>query len=213
MPTLLPSELPELMQTLANASIKIVTRFLIEWQLHTMVRPSEVSGAMWSEIDFDNKLWNIPGERMKKKRPHSVPLTPQTLNLLNAIKPISGHREFIFPADRKPTQASCSKTANKALSRMGFKGRLVAHGMRSIASTTLNEQGFDGDVIESALAHQEQNEVRKAYNQAQYLERRKALMNWFDINNYNCIRGLSIEEIKNRCFIGGNFYLIWKLMT
>lgn len=179
MPTIPPNELPELMQTLANASIKIVTRFLIEWQLHTMVRPGEAALAKWENIDFKTKLWNIPADDMKKKRAHSVPLTPQTLNLLSAIKPITGHREFIFPADRKPSSPSCSQTANKALSRMGFKGRLVAHGMRAIASTTLNEQGFDGDVIESALAHQEQNEVRKAYNHAQYLERRKSLMNWW----------------------------------
>lgn len=179
MSTLLPSELPELMQTLANASIKIVTRFLIEWQLHTMVRPGEAAIAKWENIDFEAKLWNIPAEDMKKKRAHSVPLTPQALNLLNAIKPISGHREFIFPADRKPSKPSCSQTANRALSRMGFKGRLVAHGMRSIASTTLNEQGFDGDVIEAALAHIDRNEVRRAYNRAEYLERRKALMIWW----------------------------------
>ena len=179
MPSIPPSELPELMQTIARASIKIVTRFLIEWQLHTMVRPSEAAGAMWSEIDFDNKLWNIPAERMKKKRPHSVPLTQQTLSLLSAIQPISGHREFIFPADRKPSKPSCSQTANKALSRMGYKGRLVAHGLRSIASTTLNEQGFDGDVIEAALAHIDNNEVRRAYNRTEYLERRRAVMAWW----------------------------------
>ncbi len=179
MPSLPPDELPELMQTIARASIKIVTRFLIEWQLHTMVRPGEAALAKWADIDFDEKLWNIPAEDMKKKRAHSVPLTPQTLNLLVAIKPISGHREFIFPADRKPLQPSCSQTANKALSRMGYKGRLVAHGLRSIASTTLNERGFEGDVIEAALAHIDGNEVRRAYNRSEYLERRRALMTWW----------------------------------
>jgi len=189
MPTLLPSELPELMQTLANASIKIVTRFLIEWQLHTMVRPGEAAIAKWEDIDFEAKLWNIPAEDMKKKRAHSVPLTPQALNLLNAIKPISGHREFIFPADRKPSKPSCSQTANRALSRMGFKGRLVAHGMRSIASTTLNEQGFDGDVVEAALAHIDRNEVRRAYNRADYLKRRRTLMAWWSNHIEECATG------------------------
>jgi integrase len=179
MPSLPPSELPELMQTIARASIKIVTRFLIEWQLHTMVRPGEAAIAKWENIDFEAKLWNIPADDMKKKRPHSVPLTSQALSLLNAIKPISGHREFIFPADRKPSKPSCSQTANRALSRMGYKGRLVAHGLRSIASTTLNEQGFEGDVIEAALAHIDSNEVRRAYNRTEYLERRKALMAWW----------------------------------
>jgi integrase len=179
MPSLPPGELPELMQTIARANIKIVTRFLIEWQLHTMVRPGEAALAKWEDIDFKAKLWNIPSEDMKKKRAHSVPLTPQTLNLLNGIKPISEHRKYIFPADRKPLQPSCSQTANKALSRMGYKGRLVAHGLRSIASTTLNEQGFDGDVIEAALAHVDNNEVRRAYNRTDYMERRRKIMVWW----------------------------------
>jgi len=189
MPSLLPGELPELMQTIARANIKIVTRFLIEWQLHTMVRPGEAALAKWEDIDFKAKLWNIPAEDMKKKRAHSVPLTPQTLSLLNAIKPISEHRKYIFPADRKPLQPSNSQTANKALSRMGYKGRLVAHGLRSIASTTLNEQGFDGDVIEAALAHVDNNEVRRAYNRTDYMERRRKVMDWWSEHIEKCATG------------------------
>ncbi|WNC70917.1 integrase domain-containing protein [Thalassotalea psychrophila] len=179
MPSLKPEELPELMKAINYASIKLTTRCLIEWQLHTMVRPREAAEAKWCEIDLENKLWNIPAERMKMKIAHTIPLTPQALSILEVIKAVSGNREHIFPSDRQPTKPSNAETANKALQRMGFKGRLVAHGMRSIASTTLNEQGFDGDVIESALAHQDQNEARKAYNRAQYLERRKILMTWW----------------------------------
>jgi integrase len=179
MPTLKPEELPELMKAINYASIKLVTRCLIEWQLHTMVRPREAAEAKWSEIDFENGWWVIPAPRMKMKVEHTVPLTPQTLKILEIIKPVSSHREYIFPSDRHPSKPSNPETANKALGRMGFKGRLVAHGMRSIASTTLNEQGFDGDLIESALAHQEQNEVRRAYNRTQYIERRKVLMCWW----------------------------------
>jgi integrase len=154
-----------------------------------MVRPREAAGAKWCEIDFENELWVIPAERMKMNVEHIVPLPPQALAILEIIKPVSSHREFIFPSDRQPTKPSNPETANKALQRMGFKGRLVAHGMRSIASTTLNEQGFDGDVIESALAHQEQNEVRKAYNRAQYLERRRVLMCWWSDHIEEAITG------------------------
>ncbi len=179
MPTITPDQLPQLMSALSIASIKLVTRYLIEWQLHTMVRPGEAAKARWNEIDFENKLWNIPAETMKKKRPHSVPLTPQTLNLLESLKPISGHREFIFPADRNPRSHANESTANAAIKRMGYKGELVAHGLRSLASTTLNEQGFDSDVIEAALAHVDDNEVRRAYNRADYLERRVKIMNWW----------------------------------
>lgn len=171
MPTIRPDEIPELMKAISYASIKITTRCLIEWQLHTMVRSSEAAKAKWQEIDFENKLWNIPAENMKMKKPHSVPLTEQTLSLLTMMKPISGHREYIFPADRTPKNHANTETVNVALKRMGFKNRLVAHGMRALASTTLNEQGFDPDVIESALAHVDKNEVRRAYNRAEYLER------------------------------------------
>lgn len=179
MVTLKPEELSELLATLANASIKRTTRCLIEWQLHTMSRPAEAAGTTWDEIDFENAVWNIPASRMKKRKPHRIPLTSQALDLLDTMKPISGHREHIFPSDRNPRSHCNSQTANMALKRMGFAGRLVSHGLRSIASTTLNEQGFDGEVIEAALAHTNDNQVRSAYNRADYFERRKPMMEWW----------------------------------
>ncbi|NRB42407.1 MAG: tyrosine-type recombinase/integrase [Pseudomonadales bacterium] len=179
LPTLKPEQLPTLMKTLTVANIKITTRCLIEWQLHTMVRPSEAAGARWDEIDIENNFWNIPAERMKKKKPHTVPLSPQCLALLELIKPISSRSDFIFPSDRNPRAHTNSQTANTALKRMGFDKQLVAHGLRALASTTLNEQGFDGDIIEAALAHVGNNEVRNAYNRAEYIKRRIPLMNWW----------------------------------
>lgn len=179
MPTLQPDDLPILMKALNTASIKIVTRCLIEWQLHTMVRPGEAAGTRWDEIDLDSRLWTIPAARMKKKREHVVPLTEQAIQLLMLIKPISGHREFVFPGDRNPKNHVNQSTANIALKRMGFNKKLVAHGLRSLASTTLNEQGHDPDVIESALAHVDKNTVRSAYNRADYLKRREKLMCWW----------------------------------
>ena len=138
LPTLKPEELPRLMQTLNIASIKIVTRCLVEWQLHTMVWPSEAATAKWQDIDFVKQLWVIPAQNMKKKGDgdHLVPLTEQTLKLLDFIKPISGHREYIFPAYRDPKSHANSAIANMALKRMGFDKQLVAHGLRALASTT-----------------------------------------------------------------------------
>lgn len=179
MPTIKPEELPELMAALSISRTKTVTRFLIEWQLHTMVRPGEAVKAKWSEIDFANRLWHIPAENMKKNRPHTVPLTDQTLKILESIRIISGGGEYIFPADRTPNAHTNSSTGNTAIKRMGFEGRLVAHGMRSIASTALNEHGFDYDVIETALAHIDKNEVRRAYNRAEYLTQRTEMMTWW----------------------------------
>lgn len=179
MAALAPTELPELMGAIAHASIKRTTRCLIEWQLHTMTRPAEASGARWDEIDWEDKIWTIPAERMKKRREHRIPLTEQMLAILEVIKPISGHREYIFPSDRDPKKPCNSQTANMALKRMGFAGRLVSHGLRSLASTTLNEQGFDRDLIEASLAHVDDNQVRSAYNRTDYLERRRPMMSWW----------------------------------
>jgi len=179
LPTLKPEQLPTLMKTLSIASIKLTTRCLIEWQLQTMVRPSEAAGTRWDEIDFENNLWVIPAERMKKKKAHTVPLSPQCINLLETMKAISSKSNYVFPSDRNPRTHTNSQTANTALKRMGFENQLVAHGLRALASTTLNEQGFDPDIIEAALAHVGDNEVRNAYNRAEYIQRRIPLMNWW----------------------------------
>jgi integrase len=179
LPTLKPDELPTLLRTLSTASIKYTTRCLIEWQLYTMVRPSEAAGTRWDEIDLDAAIWHIPAERMKRKKEHIVPLSSQCLALLELMQPISRHSVFVFPSDRDPRKHANPATANMALKRMGFDKRLVAHGMRSLASTILNEEGFDAGVIEAALAHIGNNEVRNAYNRANYLERRKPVMDWW----------------------------------
>lgn len=186
MATISPEELPALLRSINRASIKFVTRCLIEWQLHTLARPSEAAGARWEEIDFDQKLWTIPAERMKKRRPHSVPLTSQALAILEELKPISGHREYIFPADRNPRSHMNAQTANMALKRMGYENKLVAHGLRALGSTTLNEQGFDHDLIEAALAHVDKNEVRAAYNRADYIKRRLPMMEWWSDHIEKC---------------------------
>ncbi|WP_348748921.1 integrase domain-containing protein [Pseudomonas rhodesiae] len=179
MAALPPEELPELMMEIANASIKRTTRCLIEWQLHTMTRPAEAATTRWADIDFDKRIWTIPAERMKKRRPHTIPLTEHALSLLETLKPHSGHREYVFPSDRNPRTHANSQTANMALKRMGFQDRLVSHGMRSMASTILNEQGWDPELIEVALAHVDKDEVRSAYNRADYIERRRPMMAWW----------------------------------
>jgi len=179
-PTIKHSELPEFMRALSLARIELQTRCVIEWQLLTMVRPSEAVGAQWSEIDLDNKLWTIPSERMKMRKPHIVPLSQQAINILNIMKPISGTRDHVFPSMKPPySQPMNSSTANMAIKRMGYKDRLVAHGLRALASTVLNEQGFDYDVIEASLAHTDTNTVRRAYNRATYIEQRRIMLDWW----------------------------------
>ncbi|HBW7943532.1 TPA: tyrosine-type recombinase/integrase, partial [Klebsiella pneumoniae] len=179
MPTLRPEELPKLMRSLVMSNLSVPTRCLIEWQLLTLVRPSEASGARWAEIDLNAKLWTIPAERMKAKREHIVPLSLQAIEILEIMKPISAHRKFIFPSRNDHNKPMNSQTANAALKRIGYAGKLVAHGLRSIASTAMNEEGFNPDVIEAALSHNDKNEVRRAYNRSTYLEQRKQLAVWW----------------------------------
>lgn len=178
-PTIRPEELPDFLKTLDGAKVTSTTRCLIEWLLHTMVRPGEGAGAKWTEINFTTKQWIIPAERMKQRRDHIVPLTDQTLAILDTMKPISGHREYIFPSTHKPKESINKSSANMALKRMGYKGQLVAHGLRSLASTALNEQEFSHDVIEAALAHVDKNSIRATYNRAEYLEQRRVMMQWW----------------------------------
>ncbi|WP_032901302.1 integrase domain-containing protein [Yersinia enterocolitica] len=180
MPALPPSELPRFMSSLANASVRLETRMLIEWQLLTWVRPGEAVRARWVDIDIDNGIWNIPAEFMKMKNPHKVPLSKEAIRIIKSMEPISRHREWIFPSIKAPLSHMHEQTANAAIIRMGFGGELVAHGMRSIARTAAEESGkFRTEVLEAALAHSKKDEIIAAYNRAEYLSERVVLMQWW----------------------------------
>ncbi|MCX1218245.1 tyrosine-type recombinase/integrase, partial [Escherichia coli] len=179
MPSIRPDQLPQLMQTMRTASISLSTRCLFMWQLLTITRPAEAAEARWEEVDIEAREWKIPAARMKMNRDHTVPLSDKAIAILEMMKPLSENREFIFPSRIKPNQPMNSQTVNASLKRAGFSGVLVSHGLRSIASTALNEQGFPPDVIEAALAHVDKNEVRRAYNRSDYLEQRRPMMQWW----------------------------------
>jgi integrase len=145
---------------------------------------------VWSEIDFENSLWVIPAARMKMKREHIVPLTKQSLNLLEVLKTLkSAHNDYLFPSRTNPKMHINTETVNKVLRRIGYKNKLVAHGLRALASTTLNEQEFNPDVIEAALAHVDKNAIRKAYNRSKYLKPRAELMCWWSNHIEGCSKG------------------------
>jgi integrase len=178
-PTLEVDQISYLMKTIQSSNAKVITKLLLEFQLHTMVRPSEASRAEWSEIDLEKKLWVIPSEIMKMHRPHKVPLTEPCIRIIKQMQSISYDKTFVFPSSVRNGKPVNSQTANKALRDMGFKGKLVAHGLRALASTTLNEAGFDYDVIETALAHGDENKIRQAYNRSIYLDKRIEMMQWW----------------------------------
>ncbi|MCO6356813.1 tyrosine-type recombinase/integrase [Pseudoalteromonas shioyasakiensis] len=181
MATIDPDELPDFLKALWDApNIQNKTRLLILWQLHTMTRPKEAARAKWEDINFDDEVWVIPAEEMKRRRVHRVPLTPATLAILEQMKPLSGHHKYIFPNERDPNGHASTYTVNAAIKRsLGYKDKLVAHGLRSVASTALHEKGYDSLLIEACLAHADENETRAAYNRSDYLEQRRPIMEWW----------------------------------
>ena len=149
----------------------------------TMTRPGDVRGMRRSEINFDKAVWRIPGERMKMRRPHDVPLSRQAITILRDMWSLSDHGDLVLPSIRSNRKSLSENAMNSALRRMGYsKDEMTAHGFRSTASTILNERGFSPDVIEAALAHQDENEIRRAYNRATYWpERVKLMQAWADL--------------------------------
>jgi integrase len=116
---------------------------------------------------------------MKMRTPHTVPLSPQAIDVLRTLQTVTGGRELLFPGERDHAKPMSNNTILKALERMGFKGRMTGHGFRGIASTVLHEHGFDHQHIELQLAHMERNAVSAAYNHALYLPQRAKMMAWW----------------------------------
>jgi integrase len=145
----------------------------------TALRPGELRGARWDEIDTDAAAWRVAGERMKMKAPHVVPLSRQALEVLEGLRPLTGGTGLVFPSPYYPGKALSENTLNSALARMGYKGLATAHGFRSLFSTVANECGHNADAIERQLAHMERNKVRAAYHRGQHLEDRTTLMQWW----------------------------------
>lgn len=161
------------------------TVIALRLMLLIFVRTVELRKAEWIEFDLDRAEWRIPAERMKMRESHIVPLSSQAVALLRELTTHTGGRRQLFPNLRNPSECMTATTLNRALERMGFNGKdsigFSAHGFRATASTMLNEMGYRADVIERQLAHAERNKVRASYNQAEYLEERRQMMQaWAD---------------------------------
>ena len=138
--------------------------------------------AEWSEFNLDAQEWRIPAARMKMRQQHIVPLAHQSVKILRELHPVTSRGRYVFPSPRSAYRPMSENAITAALRRMGYTGdEMTWHGFRTIASTSLNELGWNPDLIELQLAHAERNEVRAAYNRAQRLaERRKLMQQWAD---------------------------------
>lgn len=157
-----------------------VTRLGLMLLAHTFVRVTELRGMRWDELRENGAVWVVPAARMKVKLPHVVPLSGAAQALIAELHVINGDRELVIDSPVRPSHPVSENTFLFALYRLGYRGRMTAHGFRALASTVLNEQsGFARDVIERQLAHKETDDVRAAYNRAQYLDQRRELMAWW----------------------------------
>lgn len=180
------NEIPALLHKLERNDKRLHsgTRNLITFLMHTFVRPSEAREAVWSEIDFAKGQWVIPAGRMKMKRDHIVPLSQQALGLLEAQRKETAHLNtpWVFPSPIRPKDPMSDGTVLVALKRMGYGGRMTAHGFRSLARTAIREElNYEPDIIEQQLAHKAAGPLGEAYDRARFISKRQKMMQeWSD---------------------------------
>ncbi len=175
-------EIGELLRDLAGyeRNFQVVSAFKLMWL--TLARPKEVIGIRWDQIDFEEAVWHRPTDLMKKRKPHTVPLPKQAIEILEGMKKFTGHRHHVFPHRDKRDEAMTDNALRQALKNMGWSKRYSPHATRTTGSTLLNGMGFNGDWIERQLAHVEPNAVRRTYNHADHLADRKDMMQqWADM--------------------------------
>lgn len=177
-----PKKVGELLRAIDGYGGTFVVRAALLFSALTFCRPGEIAQAKWSEIDLPKALWTIPPEKAKMNKEHLVPLSRQSVALLEEVKALTGVYEYVFPNMRSPSRPMSNMTVLSALRQMGYTGQeMTAHGFRSMASTLLNEMGYNFDVVEAQLAHEGYDKIRAIYNRAEYMEERQKLMQgWAD---------------------------------
>ena len=176
-----PKKVGDLLRAITGYTGRPETLHTLRIAPHVFLRPGGLRQAKWSEIDFAEKVWRVPAERMKMKQPHAVPLSRQVLFLLQDLRSLARDSEFLFPALHTTKRCISDNTLNVALRRLGFENdEMTSHGFRAMASTLLNESGlWHPDAIERALAHGEKDKVRAAYHRGAHWAERVRMAQWW----------------------------------
>lgn len=178
-----PAKVGDLLRAIDGYQGSFVVKCALQLAPQVFVRPGELRQAQWSEINFEQAEWNIPSERMKIKKSHSVPLSVQAMEILRELKALTGRSQFLFPSARSNARPLSNNALNAALRRMGFeKDEMTTHGFRALARTILDEVlGFRPEIIEHQLAHVVKDPLGRAYNRTTHLvERKKMMQDWAD---------------------------------
>ena len=188
--SLSPTEIRLMLKQLEHVATLPTIRLGMRLFLMTMVRKSELQDATWDEVDFENAVWSIPKERMKRSKAHNVYLSRQSMDIMIALKTCAGHSRYLLPsrydADAPMSRATFNRITYSVVERAKLEGLplepFTVHDLRRTGSTLLNELGFNSDWIEKCLAHEDGRSSRGVYNKAEYEpQRRHMLQEWADI--------------------------------
>ena len=175
-----PERIGELMRAIDTYKGEPNTKAALQLLTLTFPRPSNIRFAEWSEFDLEKKIWTIPAEKMKMRKEHIIPLTPQAIEILEELHPYTKDAKYVFHSSISTLKPISENTLNQALKRLDFGSEIVSHGFRAMFSTLAYENGdFRSEVIEDLLAHQEKNEIKRAYNRAAYEKEKRELMQWW----------------------------------
>jgi integrase len=175
-----PKIIGQLMMAIDDYGGELTTKLGVKFLAYNAARPGNVRFAEWSEIDFEQNLWVVSSEKMKMRYGHTIPLSSQSIELLKELQSLTGDGKYIFRSSIHKNRPISENTLNVALKRLGFGGDMVAHGFKSMFSTSANNSGlFSRDTIEKAMVHKLGNMTEQAYNRADYLSLRKELMQWW----------------------------------
>jgi len=193
-----PAGVGELLRSIDTYTGNAITRIACQIAPHVMMRPGELRQALWTEIDMTAAIWTVPPERMKMRRPHAVPLSRQVLAYLEDLLGLTGPEGFVFPAFHTSKRPMSENTINQAFRRMGYAtGEVTAHGLRTTASSLLNESGkWSPDAIERSLAHADPNAVRGIYNRGRYWDERVAMHQWWS-DYLDALRASKMDEAQS----------------
>lgn len=199
-----PSEIGKLLCAINEYRGNYITKCALQLAPLFFVRPGELRHAEWAEFDLEKAEWRIPAEKMKMREQHIVPLSIQSIEILNELHAYTGSGKYLFPSLRSTDRPMSENTVLAALRRLGYSSdEMTGHGFRSMASTLLNEHGWNRDAIERQLAHAERNNIRAAYNYAEYLSERRKMMQWWSDFLHSL---MNIKNWATKCFVG--FY-VW----
>lgn len=193
-----PAGVGKLLRAIEEYGGQPSTLFALKLAPHVFVRPGELRHAEWSEVDFEKAVWVIPGRKTKMGKDHQVPLSRQSLEILEQVQKLSGNGTYVFPSTSSAKRPISENTLNGALRRMKFgKDEMTAHGFRAIASTLLNESGkWHPDAIERALAHGHDNSVRAAYHRGAHWKERVEMAQWWSDHLETLRAGAKIISLK-----------------